>query len=145
MIRRLYIGDIEVLTKEENHVEICAVVNGVGYEVLVTKRSFKTISKALKDNSSGPYPIETFHRITETAEMLYGFSSKREYELFTMFLEVQGVGAKTGLSLVQTLTLSQVKKAIRDSDLSCFKSVNGVGPSTSQKILESLKSQFTKK
>ena len=140
MIRRLYVDKFDALESHDDYMEVCAMVSGVGYEVLIPLRCFNALEEELESKSG--VMVETHHQHNEKEEFLYGFSSIREYKLFSMFLEVSGVGSKTGMALVQGLTLAEVKKAVKEKNFGVFQKVNGVGKSTAEKIYISMKSQL---
>jgi len=50
--------------------------------------------------------------VREDALTLYGFESQSDRELFNMLLGVDGIGPKVALSVLSTLTLDAVQRAV---------------------------------
>jgi Holliday junction DNA helicase RuvA len=73
--------------------------------------------------------------VREDALTLYGFESQPDRELFNMLLGVDGVGPKVALSVLSTLTLDAVQRAVFTEEPELLSRVPGVGKKTSQKII----------
>ncbi len=86
------------------------------------------------------------HHRTEVSELLFGFSSIEERELFQTLNRVNGVGGKTALNILG-LGMENLKIAIMTEDDNLLSSVPGIGKKTAQKIIVDLKGSidFTKK
>jgi len=73
--------------------------------------------------------------VREDALTLYGFESQPDRELFNMLLGVDGIGPKVALSVLSTLTLDTVQRAVFTEEPEILSRVPGVGKKTSQKII----------
>ena len=73
--------------------------------------------------------------VREDALTLYGFESQSDRELFNLLLGVDGVGPKVALSVLSTLTLDAVQRAVFTEEPELLSRVPGVGKKTSQKII----------
>jgi Holliday junction DNA helicase RuvA len=73
--------------------------------------------------------------VREDALTLYGFESQSDRELFNMLLSVDGIGPKVALSVLSTLTLDAVQRAVFTEEPDILSRVPGVGRKTSQKII----------
>jgi Holliday junction DNA helicase RuvA len=73
--------------------------------------------------------------VREDALSLYGFESQAERDLFNMLLGVDGVGPKVSLSVLSTLTLDSVQRAVWSEEIAILNQVPGVGKRTAQKIV----------
>ena len=73
--------------------------------------------------------------VRQDALTLYGFESQPDRELFNMLLGVDGVGPKVALSVLSTLTLDAVQRAVFTEEPEILSRVPGVGKKTSQKII----------
>ena len=73
--------------------------------------------------------------VREDALTLYGFESQSDRELFNMLLGVDGIGPKVALSVLSTLTLDAVQRAVFTEEPDILSRVPGVGKKTSQKII----------
>ena len=73
--------------------------------------------------------------VREDALALYGFESQSDRDLFNMLLGVDGVGPKVALSVLSTLTLDAVQRAVFAEESEILGRVPGVGKKTAQKIV----------
>jgi Holliday junction DNA helicase RuvA len=80
--------------------------------------------------------------VREDALTLYGFESQADRELFTLLLGVDGVGPKVALSVLSTMTLDAVQRAVFADEADLLSRVPGVGKKTAQKIALHLKDKL---
>ena len=73
--------------------------------------------------------------VRETDLSLYGFETTADRALFTTLLGVDGVGPKVALSVLSTLNLDTVQRAVANDESDLFATVPGIGKRTAQKIL----------
>ena len=73
--------------------------------------------------------------VREDALTLYGFESQSDRDLFNALLGVDGVGPKVALSVLSTLTLDTVQRAVFNEESEVLSRVPGVGKKTAQKIV----------
>jgi holliday junction DNA helicase RuvA len=80
--------------------------------------------------------------VREDALTLYGFESQSDRDLFNMLLGVDGVGPKVALSVLSTLTVDAIQRAIFTDEAELLSRVPGVGKKTAQKIALHLKDKL---
>ena len=80
--------------------------------------------------------------VREDALVLYGFESQSERELFNILLGVDGVGPKVALSVLSTLSLDAVQRAVFADEADLLSRVPGVGKKTAQKMALHLKDKL---
>lgn len=78
--------------------------------------------------------VHTHLIVRETELSLYGFESVADRTLFVTLLGVDGVGPKVALSVLSTLSIDAVQRAIFNEESDLFSTVPGVGKRTAQKI-----------
>lgn len=111
-------------------------VNGVGYKVNISLRTFSKI-KDLKNLN-----IYTHLHVKEDAHTLYGFYNKRERNTFLSLISISGVGPSTAIVILSSLSADELKLAILDSDVNKIKSVKGIGLKTAERIILELKDKI---
>ncbi len=79
--------------------------------------------------------LHTHLVVREDALTLYGFETVADRSLFTMLLGVDGVGPKIALSVLSTLNLDTVQRAVFNEQDEILARVPGVGKKTAQKIV----------
>ena len=113
-------------------------VNGVGYEILISLRTYSKIKNIDKVN------IFTHLNVKEDSHTLYGFYNKKERKTFLDLISISGVGPSTAIVLLSSLSASELKKAIIESDVNKIKSVKGIGLKTAERIILELKDKISK-
>jgi len=112
-------------------------VGGVAYEVEVT-------TAALAD-AAGPgseVALFTHFIVREDAQLLYGFGSRTERDVFRDLIRVNGVGPKLALAIISGLSLEALVSAVRSKDASLLTRVQGVGKKTAERLLVELKDRL---
>jgi len=80
--------------------------------------------------------------VREDALILYGFESQGDRELFNILLGVDGVGPKVALSVLSTMTIDAIQRAVFGDEPDVLSRVPGVGKKTAQKMALHLKDKL---
>src|SRR4029453_4029380 len=80
--------------------------------------------------------------VREDALTLYGFETQSERELFNILLGVDGVGPKVALSVLSTMTIDAIQRAVFADEADVLSRVPGVGKKTAQKMALHLKDKL---
>ena len=108
-------------------------VNGVGYEVTLTNLDFEDSN--LEDEKK----FYTYHKVSETAEELYGFSTLAAKKIFELLISVNGVGPKAGMAILSLGTPEDVRNAIANGDAAFIAKASGVGKKSAERVIVDLK------
>lgn len=108
--------------------------SGVGLRVFVPANS-----EIYKRVEGSEVKLYTSMMVREDAMNLYGFSNKDELRLFELLITVNGVGAKAGMSIMSTLSPTELKLAIAAGDAKAISVANGIGKKTAERIILELK------
>jgi len=73
--------------------------------------------------------------VREESLTLFGFTSAEERDFFLLLLGVNGVGPRIALSILSTLSLDVIRKAVLSEQADIFCRVPGVGKKLAQKII----------
>jgi Holliday junction DNA helicase RuvA len=123
------------ITQIEEHALIVEV-GGVGLRVAVPK-------PLLTKWQTGEIVLLQTHLVVRENDLsLYGFETAADRGLFTTLLGVDGVGPKMALSVLSTLTLDSVQRAVFSEEPDLLSRVPGVGKKTAQKIQLYLKDRL---
>jgi Holliday junction DNA helicase RuvA len=79
--------------------------------------------------------LHTYLVVREDALTLFGFESEQERDFYTLLLGVDGVGPRTALSVLSTLSVDAIRRAVLSEQAEIFSRAPGVGKKTGQKIL----------
>ncbi|GAA5197944.1 Holliday junction branch migration protein RuvA [Microbacterium jejuense] len=117
------------------HVDADSVVvevGGVGLHVAVTPQVARTT------HLGDTVLLHTTLIVREDALSLFGFESREELTVFGQLLGVTGVGPKSALGVLATLTVPQIADAVAGDDDAPFRRVSGIGPKTAKLIVVQL-------
>ncbi|HRT32810.1 MAG TPA: Holliday junction branch migration protein RuvA [Bacteroidales bacterium] len=123
---------------ELNPTEVVIETNNFGYRILI---SLQTFSQLTPDTECKLY---LYHHIREDTELLYGFFDKEERYIFSLLINVTGVGPNTAKLMLSSLSTEELRNAIISDDINKIKSVKGIGLKTAQKIIIDLKDKIIK-
>jgi Holliday junction DNA helicase RuvA len=110
---------------------------GIGYEVMVPGNSHLFLEK-----EGAEVKVYTAMIVREDDISLYGFSDMSSLQIFKKLITVSGVGAKAALSILSTLSVDEVRKAIVFEDPTMLARAQGIGKKTAQRIVLDLKDKL---
>jgi Holliday junction DNA helicase RuvA len=119
---------------EKNANSVVIDVGGVGYDVSIPLSTFYELGEAGSEVS-----LRIYTHVREDAIQLYGFKTHRERDLYLRLISVQGVGAKSGISMLSGMSADEIIAAIRANDLARLKSIPGVGLKTAERLVIELR------
>jgi Holliday junction DNA helicase RuvA len=111
-------------------------VNGVGYEVNITLRTFDFIQHLDQCR------LYIHLKVSEDAWVLYGFADEQERVTFRQLLGINGVGAGTARIILSSLSPAELEKAVVMEDSIILEKVKGIGSKTAQRIILELKGKL---
>ena len=111
-------------------------VGGVGLAVQVTPQHGLTLRVGSEAT------VHTALIVREDDLSLFGFASRSELEVFDLLRGVSGVGPKSALGVLSTLTPDDVASAVAIEDDAPFRKVSGIGPKTAKLIAVSLQGKL---
>jgi Holliday junction DNA helicase RuvA len=105
-------------------------VNGVGYEIEAPVRVFFELP-----HDGEEVTIITHMLVREDAQILYGFNNYQQRELFRKLLKVNGIGAKSALAVLSTMSTDEFIAMIQSQDVAAIVKIPGVGKKTAQRLI----------
>jgi Holliday junction DNA helicase RuvA len=132
------IGRLNGVLLEKTPPLVLIDVNGVGYECEVPMSTFYNLPAV-----GEKVVLLTQFIVREDAQLLYGFGSDRERLTFRQLLKVNGVGAKSALSILSGLSVDELVQAVALQDTALLTRVPGVGKKTAERLLLELKDKFS--
>ena len=116
--------------------QIVIEVGGIGLLLSLTEDSCLNCRPGMKK------AYHTYLVVREDHLSLYGFETVEERDLFVHLISVAGVGPKTALASLSTLTPEAVRRAITGDQPEIFTRVPGIGNKTAQKIILDLQGKI---
>jgi Holliday junction DNA helicase RuvA len=82
-----------------------------------------------------PVTLLTHFVVREDAQVLYGFGSSAERQLFRLLLKVSGVGAKMALSVLSGMSVNGFIQSVEQKDIGMLCKIPGVGKKTAERLV----------
>ncbi|MGF1461963.1 MAG: Holliday junction branch migration protein RuvA [Maricaulaceae bacterium] len=127
------IGYLEGVVRGIGAAEALIVAGGVGYVVQAGARTLA----GLQVGEPAALHVETVVR--ETAISLFGFASDEDRAWFVRLQDIQGVGARVALAVLDVLGPADLMRAAQLEDKAAVARAQGVGPRLAQRIVTELK------
>lgn len=125
----------KILEKDANTVIVD--VSGVGYEVTIPLSTFYELGDIGSDVS-----LRIFTYVREDALQLFGFKTTRERDLYLKLISVQGIGAKSGITMLSGMSADEIVAAIRTNNIARLTSIPGVGKKTAERMVIELRDKI---
>lgn len=123
---------------EKNPTSIVVDCGGVGYEVKISLYSYSLIGA--EENLR----IYTKLIVREDAQLLYGFMTTDEREMFGHLISVSGIGPNTAMLMLSSLQTAEIAHAIQSEDVRTIQNIKGIGAKTAQRVIIDLKDKMLK-
>lgn len=129
---------IKGLLIETTPTQAVVEAGGIGYRLEISLQTFTDIQN-LKE-----VKLYIYYYVKEDIAMWYGFASKEERYMFSLLLNVNGVGPNTARMILSSLSTDELRMAISTDDVNKIKAVKGIGLKTAQKLIIELKDKVSK-
>jgi Holliday junction DNA helicase RuvA len=131
------IGRLSGILLEKNPPHLLVDCNGVGYEVGVPMSTFYNLPAV-----GERIVLLTHLTVREDAHILFGFGSAEERNVFKELIKISGVGARTALSILSGMSVSDLAQAITLQEAGRLTRVPGIGKKTAERLLLELKGKL---
>jgi holliday junction DNA helicase RuvA len=132
------IAFIEGELTDKNPAYVVLNCNGVGYMIHVSLNTYSQLPQSTR------VKLHTYMVVREDAHTLYGFVKEEERELFKLLISVSGVGPNTARMILSSMSVSEIKQAIVNNNISVLQSIKGIGAKSAQRIIVDLKDKIEK-
>lgn len=125
----------KIADKANNYVVIDN--GGMGYKIFMSP----SVIEKLPD--VGEFQkIHTYYYVREDVISLYGFLTNEELRMFELLLSVSGIGAKSAIQILSSITPSSFALAVISNDVSKIVKIPGIGSKTAARIILELKDKL---
>ena len=131
------IGRLTGILVEKNPPQILLDVQGVAYEVDVPMSTFYNLPA-----TGERVVLYTHFVVLEDAQLLFGFGSDGERRAFRQLVKISGVGARTALSVLSGLSVTELAQAVTMQDTGRLIKIPGIGKKTAERLLLELKDKL---
>ena len=128
---------IDGIVAEKNTDSIVIDCHGVGYLLNVsgaTLSAAPAVGERMK--------LYTILNVREDAMELYGFHSREEKRMYERLKGVNGVGSRTALQILSSLSVRDLSIALVTGDANALTRVPGIGKKTAQRLVLELKDKI---
>ena len=122
---------------EKSPPQVIVDCNGVGYEVEVPMSTFYNLPEI-----GNKIQLLIHFVVREDAQLLYGFGSEQEKSTFKQLLKVNGIGAKSALSILSGVSIDDLVEAVNRQEVGMLTRIPGIGKKTAERLLLELKDKF---
>ena len=112
-------------------------VQGVGYDLEIPLSTFYQLAEI-----EGPTVLHTHFVVRQDAQLLYGFASNLERELFRVLIKVNGVGPKTALAVLSGLEVADFVQAVNSENKKTLAGIPGVSQRNAEHIIADLRGKL---
>lgn len=133
------IGSLRGTLAAKHAPQIIVECHGVGYEVETPMSTFLALPGVGED-----ILLHTHLLVREDAQILFGFSSLEERSLFRLLLKISGVGAKMGLAILSTMSVSDFQRCVEYEDAATLVRIPGVGKKTAERLIIEMRDKIDK-
>ena len=123
---------------EKNTTELVIDCGGVGYDVKISLNTYTTIG------TSEAIRVFTKLIVREDAQILYGFATKEEREMFNYLISVSGIGPNIAMVMLSSMVPEEIAYAIQTEDVVTIQGIKGIGAKTAQRVILDLKGKVMK-
>lgn len=131
------IGRIAGILIDKSPPTLLVDVQGVGYEVDVPMSTFYNLP-----GLSETVVLRTHLTIREDAHQLFGFLTEEERQTFRQLIRISGIGARTALSILSGMSVSDLEQAVARQEIARLTRVPGIGKKTAERLLLELKGKL---
>ena len=112
-------------------------INGVGYEVKIPLSTFDKLGE-----NGSKAKILTYQYVREDTLQLFGFATIEEKNLFELLITITGIGPKTALGILSSISVNDFQRSIVSEDLDSLTGISGIGKKSAQRLIVELKEKI---
>jgi Holliday junction DNA helicase RuvA len=131
------ITQLSGLLTEKYPPQITIDVHGVAYELDVSMQTFYQLP-----DCGQPVVLKTHLSIREDAHVLFGFMTREERTIFRQLIKVSGVGPKTALGILSSLSHQELAATIDEGNIKRLSAAPGIGKKTAERLILELRGKI---
>ena len=108
--------------------------HGIGYRIYMPNPSTLVLNDEVV--------VYTYQHFREDAQLLYGFLSQEDHDLFVRLISVKGIGPKIAANALAASNTKSIIAAIENGDAAMLRQLPGIGPKAASQIVLDLKGKL---
>ncbi|MFI9652947.1 Holliday junction branch migration protein RuvA [Guyparkeria halopsychrophila] len=113
-------------------------VQGIGYEVEAPMSTF------FATQGQDDVILHTHLVVREDAQLLYGFATIRERDLFRALIKVSGIGPRMAVAVLSGMSEAQFRDCVLNDDVTALTKVPGIGKKTAERLIIEMRDRLDK-
>ena len=113
-------------------------VHGVGYELEAPMNTFYGLPDIGKQVT-----LHTCLLTREDAQLLFGFSDPEQQEMFRSLIKVSGIGAKTALAILSSMTAEEFRQCMLEKDVRSLTLIPTIGKKTAERLIVEMRDRMS--
>jgi Holliday junction DNA helicase RuvA len=122
---------------EKQPTSVILDVQGVGYAALIPLSTYDRLPA-----TGETCRLLIHHHIREDGQMLCGFATAEEKQMFEWLIGISGIGPKLALGVLSGLSVAELRAAIAEGNIKRLSSVRGVGKKTAERLVVELRDKI---
>jgi Holliday junction DNA helicase RuvA len=131
------IGRVQGTILEKSPQHVVVDVHGLGYEIDIPLTTYFELGE-----TGAAIVLFTHLVVREDAQLLFGFATAAERELFRLLIKVNGVGPKLAVAILSGVDAHSFARCIQNSDVKTLTSLPGVGKKTAERLIIELRDRL---
>lgn len=132
------IGQIRGIILEKQPPQLLVDVHGVGYEIDAPMSTFYQLPDVGQEVT-----ILTHFVVREDAQLLYGFYTRDERNLFKTLLKVNGVGPRLALTILSSTATDEFVRLVLSNDTASLVRLPGIGKKTAERLVIEMRDKLS--
>lgn len=128
------IAYVKGILAEKSFDRVIVEAAGVGYELFIPVSTFDRLPREGEE-----VKLLAWHCVREDDEILFGFATSPEREMFLKLTQVSGVGPKIAIAILSGSSIGELSLAIASGNAKRISAIKGIGKKTAEKICVELK------
>jgi len=113
-------------------------LHGIGYEVEAPMSTF------FATQGQDDVVLHTHLVVREDAQLLYGFATVRERDLFRALIKVSGIGPRMAVAVLSGMSEAQFRDCVMNDDVTALTKVPGIGKKTAERLIIEMRDRLDK-
>lgn len=130
-------NSITGILTEKSSQNICVDCNGIEFDIAMSRTSISLLGE-----TGETCHVYVYLQHSDTAMTLFGFASKDEREVFLQLLKVSGVGPRSAIKILSSVTSKKLMSLIDSGDAASLQKIPGISKNCASKIILALKGKL---
>jgi holliday junction DNA helicase RuvA len=131
------IGSLQGILAAKQPPQLLIEVGGVGYEVEAPMSTFYQLPE-----TGQVVRLLTHLLVREDAQVLFGFATEAERQLFRSLIRIGGVGARIALAILSGISVEAFARCVQAEDAATLTRIPGVGRKTAERLIVEMRDRL---